>query len=135
MRLCERPVGLILSVLSTLSGCYAAESATDDTAELQIAELNAAQPTNLLDVANDLAAPMQATDVIYGQAVVNGVPVANSVRLVLDSESGHLPALAEGAYQVEARQVWLLSSHHSRSFDSRYFGPVSIDAIIGQAKR
>jgi conjugative transfer signal peptidase TraF len=73
---------------------------------------------------------------ITGRGVtVNGVPVANSVRVVLDSESRHLPALAEGAYQVGARQVWLLSSHHPRSFDSRYFGPVSIDAIIGQVKR
>ena len=29
-----------------------------------------------------------------------------------------------GAYPVAPKEVWLLSGHDPRSFDSRYFGPV-----------
>lgn len=82
-----------------------------------------------------VATPGDAVTVTAQGVTVNGVPVANSVRLALDSRSHRLPALPEGAYHVEPGQVWLLSSHHPRSFDSRYFGPVPVENILGLAEK
>ena len=63
---------------------------------------------------------------------VNGDLITNSARLALGTHANL--CLPEGTYQVETGQVWLLSSHHPRSFDSRYFGPVPIQVMIGRAK-
>jgi type IV secretory pathway protease TraF len=35
---------------------------------------------------------------------------------------------------VPPGQVWLLSGHDSRSFDSRYFGPVPVANVQGVAR-
>jgi conjugative transfer signal peptidase TraF len=79
------------------------------------------------------AIPRDTVIVTAHGITVNGALVEGSNRLALDSDGSRLPALPEGAYRVGAEQVWLLSSH-PRSFDSRYFGPVSMEAIIGKAR-
>jgi type IV secretory pathway protease TraF len=39
-----------------------------------------------------------------------------------------------GFHSVRTGEVWLLSVHHPRSFDSRYFGAVPVTNIQGVAR-
>lgn len=64
---------------------------------------------------------------------VNGNPVPNTVPLSKDSAGRMLMPYPLGDYSVEPGTVWVLSSHDPRSFDSRYFGPIAVDQIIGSA--
>lgn len=61
---------------------------------------------------------------------VNGRVLRNSASadLVLG-----MPATPEGTYQVQPGQLWVISSYSPQSFDSRYFGPVSENAVRGFA--
>lgn len=64
----------------------------------------------------------------HGQAAtVNGTPLPNTT-----AEPG-IPAWPDGEYIVPPGHVWLFSSYSSASFDSRYFGPVAIDNVRGEA--
>jgi conjugative transfer signal peptidase TraF len=65
---------------------------------------------------------------------VNGLPVQGTAQLVHDSAGRPLPPFPTGTYRVPPGQVWLLSGHDSRSFDSRYFGPVSVANVQGVAR-
>jgi conjugative transfer signal peptidase TraF len=61
---------------------------------------------------------------------VNGVELAGSGSLEADSEGrpiGHYPF---GRHAVGPDQFWVFSSA-PRSWDSRYFGPVHVDQVIG----
>jgi conjugative transfer signal peptidase TraF len=60
---------------------------------------------------------------------VNGQLLPNSQR---QSRSG-LAAIAPGAYRVGEGELWVVSSLHSESFDSRYFGPIRAAVIRGEA--
>lgn len=62
-----------------------------------------------------------------GNLLVNGVALPHSRPLP------HVPAWPPGIYKVKPGYVWLVSSFNPGSFDSRYFGPVSIRAIRAQA--
>jgi conjugative transfer signal peptidase TraF len=55
---------------------------------------------------------------------VNGVPVPNTVPRDVDSEGRSLKPWPIGRYQVAPDTFWVASSYNSRSFDSRYFGPI-----------
>lgn len=44
-----------------------------------------------------------------------------------DSAGRHLPRVPEGRYTVPPGQAWLISTHHARSWDSRYYGPVPLE--------
>jgi conjugative transfer signal peptidase TraF len=65
---------------------------------------------------------------------VNSIPVADTVALARDSAGRPLQPVPPGLYQVRAGEVWLLSGHDPRSFDSRYFGPVPAANIKGVAR-
>jgi len=39
----------------------------------------------------------------------------------------------DGTYTVKPGEVWLFSSYNIKSYDSRYFGPVSVSTIQGEA--
>jgi conjugative transfer signal peptidase TraF len=62
--------------------------------------------------------------------------VLNHCTLVLtaspttDTGGRRLPRYPAGAYRVGAQELWLFSPHR-RSFDSRCFGPVSTQSVIG----
>jgi conjugative transfer signal peptidase TraF len=56
---------------------------------------------------------------------VNGVPVPNTAPKFQDSAARPLPHWPFGRYEVLPGTVWVASSFNSRSFDSRYFGPIS----------
>ena len=60
---------------------------------------------------------------------VNGQAIANSAQLAQDSKGRPLPAYPAGTYRVAPGQIWLVSPHNPRSFDSRYFGPVSASVV------
>jgi len=55
---------------------------------------------------------------------VNGVFVPGSRPARISGRKAALPHVAYGDYRLSARDVWL-GSAQAKSFDSRYFGPVS----------
>lgn len=64
---------------------------------------------------------------------VNGVLIPNSRPLPRDGRNRRLPALTVRLSVVPPHQIWVLSQYSSRSFDSRYFGPIpdsSVQATI-----
>jgi conjugative transfer signal peptidase TraF len=65
---------------------------------------------------------------------VNGVLLPNTAPLSKDSKGRRLTAWPFGRYVVAPETVWVASSYHPRSFDSRYFGPVSTAAIRERLK-
>ena len=56
--------------------------------------------------------------------VVNGIPVSNTAPKTVDSAGRPLQAWPFGRYRVAPNTFWVASSYNSRSFDSRYFGPI-----------
>jgi conjugative transfer signal peptidase TraF len=55
---------------------------------------------------------------------VNGTVVPNTQPLSHDSTGRPLTPWAFGRFTVSPGTVWVASSHHPRSYDSRYFGPI-----------
>lgn len=62
---------------------------------------------------------------------VNGTFVPGSRPVALDNNGRSVPHVAYGNYVLAANDVWLLSPR-AKSFDSRYFGPVSTVLSIAQ---
>jgi conjugative transfer signal peptidase TraF len=60
---------------------------------------------------------------------VNGREIANSAQLAHDSKARVLPDYPTGQYRVPSGEIWLVSPHNPRSFDSRYFGPVPASLV------
>jgi conjugative transfer signal peptidase TraF len=60
---------------------------------------------------------------------VNGRGLLNSVPLTRDTGGRPLTPWALGTYIVQPGTIWVVSGYHPRSFDSRYFGPVSVSLI------
>jgi conjugative transfer signal peptidase TraF len=56
----------------------------------------------------------------------------NSKRLHVDGQGRAMPSQPPAGL-VPKQYVWLLSTHHPNSFDSRYFGALPTTAIIGKA--
>lgn len=69
-----------------------------------------------------------------GGVAVNDELLASTARLAEDSAGRPLESMAAGTYRVAPGEVWILSAHHPRSFDSRYFGPVPVKNILGEAR-
>lgn len=65
---------------------------------------------------------------------VNGQLLPNTAPLPKDTKGRPLTAWPFGRYPLTAGTVWVASSYHSRSFDSRYFGPVYTTAIRHRLK-
>lgn len=64
---------------------------------------------------------------------VNGQLITYSAAMTADAAGRPLNPVPAGRYSVELGTVWLVSSHDPRSFDSRYFGPVSLSSVRGIA--
>jgi len=60
---------------------------------------------------------------------VNGLLLPNTAPLSKDIKGRPLEPWHFGRFPVAPGTVWVASSYHSRSFDSRYFGPVRTTAI------
>jgi conjugative transfer signal peptidase TraF len=65
---------------------------------------------------------------------VNGLLLPNTAPLSKDSKGRPLTAWPFGRYPLTSDTVWVASSYHSRSFDSRYFGPVHTTDIRHRLK-
>src|SRR5579863_337947 len=61
---------------------------------------------------------------------LDGARVPCTEPLRQDSNGRHLPRVPDGRYVVQPGEVWLVSTYSRRSWDSRYFGPVPVSAII-----
>jgi conjugative transfer signal peptidase TraF len=62
--------------------------------------------------------------------VLNGCALGAAASPATDTRGRRLPRYPVGVYRVRAQEIWLFSPHR-RSFDSRYFGPVSTQGVIG----
>jgi conjugative transfer signal peptidase TraF len=62
--------------------------------------------------------------------VVNGRPVPHTTPLHADSRGRPLPQLAGGRWVLRPGELWLMANYNRRSFDSRYFGPISMHVAI-----
>jgi conjugative transfer signal peptidase TraF len=60
---------------------------------------------------------------------VNGRQLPNSAPRSTDTAGRPLIPWRSGTFVVEPGKVWVLSSYHPRSFDSRYFGPIPESTI------
>jgi conjugative transfer signal peptidase TraF len=65
---------------------------------------------------------------------VNNAPIANTAPLGRDDAGRPLQPVPAGLYRVRVGELWLLSGHDPRSFDSRYFGAVPIAGVRGIAR-
>ena len=72
-------------------------------------------------------------DVLNERLTVNGQPVPFTKIYSADSRNNPMPVLSF-PITLQRGQVWL-SSEHQGGFDSRYFGPVSLDALIKATPR
>lgn len=85
---------------------------------------------NCPDGASPLAKPIIARegDIVDFSAlgiVVNGHLVPNTTPRAADTKGRTLEHWPFGRYIVARDTVWVASSYNPRSFDSRYFGPIS----------
>ena len=76
-----------------------------------------------------VAWPGDAVTTSPSGVAVNGTLVSNSAPLTRDSLGRELHPYPYGTYQVQAEQIWVVSSYSSKSFDSRYFGPVPLKTV------
>ncbi len=61
--------------------------------------------------------------------LLNGRPVRNTRPLAVDAAGRSLRRFPDGTYIVAQDEVWLYSPYSTRSFDSRYFGPLHVSSI------
>jgi len=57
----------------------------------------------------------------------------NGYALPFTLPMSSVPGLPDGTYMVDEGYIWLLSTYSEGSFDSRYFGPVSLADVRGRA--
>lgn len=87
-------------------------------------------PANVPLLKNVAAMAPQRVCVQSSQVRIDGVLVAR--RLRWDRQGRALPTW-QACRRLVGDELFLLSSNPA-SFDSRYFGPISVDAVIGQAQ-
>ena len=76
-----------------------------------------------------IARPGDMVELSTEGIVVNGRRIVNTQPRDRDSAGRPLQAWQFGIYRVALGTVWVASSYHPRSFDSRYFGPIPIASI------
>jgi len=76
-----------------------------------------------------IALPGDTVEVMPEEVRVNGDPLPRSATAAVDSAGRPLPHVAWGRHRVAPEQVWLLGAGDRRSWDSRYFGPISVGHI------
>jgi conjugative transfer signal peptidase TraF len=66
--------------------------------------------------------------------LLNGYPATvNGAELPNTAAHPSMTAWPDGEYIVKAGEVWVFSSYNPKSFDSRYFGPIELSSIQGEA--
>ena len=61
--------------------------------------------------------------------LVDGRSLKRSQRSWTDSAGRPMPWAPEGEHLLQPGELWLHSAYHSRSLDSRVFGPVRVEAV------
>jgi conjugative transfer signal peptidase TraF len=65
----------------------------------------------------------------------SGEPIyINNTALNNSLPAPELKPWPDGDYRVSDGEVWVFSDYTDRSFDSRYFGPVSVSAVRAEVK-
>ena len=72
---------------------------------------------------------LQTADALF----INGRALPHSKALEADAQGRPLPALASRRFVIRAGEGMVVGDH-PRSFDSRYFGPLPLAAIEGEAR-
>lgn len=80
------------------------------------------------------AMPGDVVTVTSAGISVNDEPVHGTAQLVRDSAGREMRPFPAGVHQVGPGQVWLLSGHDPRSWDSRYFGAVPVENVQAVAR-
>jgi len=65
---------------------------------------------------------------------INAQPVPQSAVLDSDSHGRDLLHVPWGTMTLAPGELWLLSTHDARSWDSRYYGPVPRGAVLATAR-
>lgn len=60
--------------------------------------------------------------------LVNGLPIPNTIQ------HPNMPPWPAGTYSVGPGEIWVASSYSPNSFDSRYYGPVPTENLLGTAQ-
>jgi conjugative transfer signal peptidase TraF len=120
---------------------------TTDEGGANLAEFCPAEPFGHLAIARDyrdagncrdgaapllkpvVARPADVVELSDRGIIVNGRILPNTAPITMDTKGRPLSPWPFGRYVVQPGTVWVASSFNSRSFDSRYFGPVQISAI------
>ncbi len=76
-----------------------------------------------------IAEPGDVVEVSQRGLIVNGRVIPNTAAVPTDTKGRPLNSWPLGRYQVGAGTLWVASSYHPRSFDSRYFGPIAQTTI------
>lgn len=76
-----------------------------------------------------VAWPGDAVEYASSGITVNGTLLPKTAPRDKDSLGRPLHHYPFGRYTVQPGMAWMVSSHHPRSFDSRYFGPVSLGQV------
>jgi conjugative transfer signal peptidase TraF len=61
---------------------------------------------------------------------VNGKQLLTEAIREHDSKGRSLPAMKPGNYRVPEKTLWVISTYHPRSLDSRYYGAISEASVI-----
>jgi len=65
---------------------------------------------------------------------VNGIKIPNSQRYQYDAKMQLLPQPTYEAKRLKQSELFVMSDHFAKSFDSRYFGVVSQEDVISHMK-
>ncbi len=76
-----------------------------------------------------LAMAGDSVEVTAEGLLLNGRPVRNTRPLAFDAAGRSLRRFPDGTYIVAQDELWLYSPYSTRSFDSRYFGPLHVSSI------
>ena len=62
--------------------------------------------------------------------IINGEAITQSHTQAHDRAGRMLPHVPWGRYVLTAGELWVMSTYHPLSWDSRYFGPIRIETVI-----
>ncbi len=62
--------------------------------------------------------------------LVNSEPMAHSQTQEQDRAGRELPHVSWGRYILTEGELWVMSTYHPASWDSRYFGPIQAETVI-----
>lgn len=81
-----------------------------------------------------LAAPGDRIAIEPKGISVNGTPIDSSAVYYRDRIGRELPHYPFGEHVIGPDSLFMFSTHHPRSYDSRYFGPIPKSSIISTAR-